>query len=573
MNISPDRPLRLAFGRVPRLRADVVVLSAVVALIAWAALVPLGYLLARALVVDGRFTLAPLRRAFADQDLLPLVGNSLAFAAGATLLAVTAGTVLAYLVERTDLPFRRTILVVSLVPLIVPGILYTISWIFLAAPRTGALNTLLEPVLGPGTFDVFGLGGMILVEGLHLAPVVLLVMVAAFRSLDPALEESARMSSASELTVFRRVSLPLVRPALAIAVLLVLVRALEAFEVPALLGLPGNTWVLTSRIWRALSFYPADYGTASSFALLLLTFMTLGVYLHTRLSRRGRRFQTVTGKGFRPAPVRLRRWRWPVTTMVGAYLLVAVVLPLLLLVYVSTQPFYAAPSLARLGQASLGNYADVLTDAASLRAARNSVLLAVAAASAVAILGAVAAWLVVRTRIRGRWLVGGLALIPLVMPGLVLGQAILFAYLRLPVPVYGTLWILLIAYVTRFLPYGLASATASMYQVGSELEESARTSGASWWPTFRRVVLPLVAPGLLAGWLAVVIFSLRELSSSILLYSPGDEVLAVRLWEEFQNGRFGEVSALGVLMVVGLLPLVGAAYALGSRVGISRYRG
>ena len=569
MSVAPDRPLRLARSLL-RIRAEALVLTGVVALVAWAALVPLVYLLARALAVDGRLSLAPMRAAIRDDELLPLVANSLVFASGSTLLATTVGAALAYLVERTDLPFRRVILVAALVPLIVPGILYTIAWIFLAAPRTGALNALVEPLLGPGIFDVFGLGGMILVEGLHLAPVVLLIMVAAFRSLDPALEESARMSAANELTVLRRVSLPLVRPALAIAMLLVLIRSLEAFEVPALLGMPGGTWVLTSRIWRALTLYPADYGTASAFALLLLAVTTLGIYLHTRLSRRGRRFQTVTGKGFRAAPVRLRAWRWPVTTLVGVYLLVAVALPLLVLVYVSTQPFYAAPSLARLREATLGNYVEVVSDAASFRAARNSVVLAVAAATAAVLLGAAAAWLVVRTRIRGRWIVSGLALVPLVMPGLVLGQAILFAYLRLPLPVYGTLWILLIAYVTRFMPYGIASATASMYQVGSELEESARTSGASWWPTFRRVVLPLVAPGLLAGWIAVVIFALRELSSSILLYSPGDEVLAVQLWQEFQSGRFGQVAALGVLMVLGLLPFVGAAYALGSRAGIAK---
>ena len=569
MSVAPDRPLSVVH-RVPRVRAEVLVLAGVVALIAWAALVPLVYLLARAVAVDGRLTFAPMRAAFRDDELMTLVGNSLAFAAGATLLAITVGTTLAYLVERTDLPFRRVILLASLVPLIVPGILYTISWIFLAAPRTGALNALAEPILGPGTFDVFGLGGMILVEGLHLAPVVLLIMVAAFRSLDPALEESARMSSANELTVFRRVSLPLVRPALAIAVLLVLIRSLEAFEVPALLGMPGGTWVLTSRIWRALTLYPVDYGTASAFALVLLALTALGVYLHTRLSTRGRRFQTVTGKGFRAAPVRLRGWRWPVTALVNLYLLFAVALPMLILLYVSMQPFYAAPSLARLREATLENYVEVVTDAASVRAAKNSVVLAVAAASAAVLLGAVAAWLVVRTRIRGRWIVSGLTLVPLVMPGLVLGQAILFTYLRLPLPVYGTLWILLIAYVTRFMPYGIASATASMYQVGSELEESAQTSGAGWWPTFRRILLPLVAPGLIAGWIAVVVFALRELSSSILLYSPGGEVLAVQLWQEFQSGRFGQVSALGVLMVVGLLPLVAAAYAFGSRAGIAK---
>jgi len=546
------------------LRVETLVLAAVVALVAYAALVPLGYLVSRAFVEDGRPTLAGVLDALRADDLATLVLNSLLFAAGSTLLAAALGTGLAFLVERTDLPLRRVVLVLALVPLIVPGILYTIAWIFLASPRSGALNVALEPVAGEGTLDVFGLGGMVVVEGLHLTPIVLLVMVAAFRSLDPAFEEAARLSAARPWTVFSRVSLPLVRPALLVAGLVVLVRALEAFEVPALLGIPGGTWVLTSRIWRALSFSPADYVEASVYSLLLLVLAAVGVYAHTRLSR-GRRFQTVTGRGFRPPLVRLGRWRWPLAGVVGAYLAVAVALPLLLLVYVSTQPFYAAPSLDRLRLTTFANYADVLGDPAALRAARNSAVLAAGAATLVMLLTAVASWIVVRTRARGRWLVGGLAFVPLVMPGIVLGEALLFTYLRLPVPVYGTLWILLIAYVTRHLPYGMASATASMHQVGSELEESARASGARWWPTFRRVVLPLAAPGLLAGWLAIATLSLRELSSSIVVYSPGNEVLSIRIWEQYENGSFPELAALGVLIVVAVVPLVAAAYALGAR--------
>jgi iron(III) transport system permease protein len=554
-----------AARRARAIRPETGLLALVVALVAYLALLPLGYLLARAFVEDGRLTFAGVRDALAAEDLSALVANSLVFSAGATAIAAVAGTALAFLVERTDLPLRRAVLAVSLVPLIVPGILYTIAWIFLASPETGALNVLLEPVVGARFVDVFGLGGMVAVEGLHLAPVVLVVMVAAFRSLDPALEESARLSAARPWTVFRRVSLPLVRPALLVAVLVVMVRSLEAFEVPALLGIPGGTWVLTSRIWRALSFFPADYVEASVYSLFLLALAAIGVYLHTRLSRRGRRYQTVTARGFRAPLVRLGRWRWPLAALVAAYLTVAVVLPLLLLVYVSTQPFYAPPSFDRLGLATLANYGDALGDAGTLRAARNSAILAVASATAVVLLAAVASWIVVRSRVRGRWLVGALAYLPLVLPGLVLGEALLFAYLRLPVPVYGTLWILLLAYVTRFLPYGMASATASMHQVGNELEESARTSGAAWWPTFRRVVLPLAAPGLLAGWVAIMTLSLRELSSSIVVYSPGNEVLAIRIWELYEAGRFGVLAAIGVLMVVAIVPLVAAAYALGSR--------
>jgi iron(III) transport system permease protein len=555
-----------ARARLGRVRTETVVLAAVVLVIAYAALVPLGYLLARAFVEDGRPTLAGVVDALRGNEVSALLANSLVFAAGSTLLAAALGTGLAFLVERTDLPFRRGILALALVPLVVPGILYTISWIFLASPRTGTLNVALEPLLGPGTLNVFGLGGMIAVEGLHLTPIVLLVMVAAFRTLDPALEEAARLSAARPWTVFRRVSLPLVRPALLVAVLLVLIRALEAFEVPALLGIPGGTWVLTSRIWRALSFFPADYVVASVYSLLLLALAGAGVYAHARLSR-GRRFQTVTGRGFRPPLVRLGRWRWPLGVAVAVYLAVAVALPLLVLLYVSTQPFYASPSLERLRLTTFANYADVLGDRDSLRAARNSLVLAAGSATVVMLLTALASWIVVRTRARGRWLVGALAFVPLVMPGIVLGEALLFTYLRLPVPVYGTLWILLIAYATRYLPYGMASATASMHQVGSELEESARASGAAWWPAFRRIVLPLAAPGLLAGWIAIVTLSLRELSSSIVVYSPGNEVLAIRIWEQYENGNFPQLAALGVLMVAAIVPLVAAAYALGSRAG------
>ena len=546
-------------------RAQTTVIAFVVALVSYLALLPLGYLFARAFIHDGRPTFAGVRRALRAEDITGLVANSLVFAIGATALAAIAGTGIAFLVERTDLPFRRAVLALSLVPLIVPGILYTISWIFLASPETGALNVLIEPLVGPRFVSVFGLGGMIVVEGLHLAPIVLVVMVAAFRSLDPSLEESARMSAAGPWTVFRRVSLPLVRPALLVAVLLLLVRALEAFEVPALLGMPGQTWVLTSRIWRALSTFPPDYVEASVFSLLLLGLATIGVYLHARLSRRARRFQTVSARGFRAPVVQLGAWRWPLAFLVAAYLAIAVVLPLLLLLYVSTQPFYAPPSLDRLGRTTLTHYGDVLADPGTRRAALNSVLLAVGAATVVVGISAVASWVVVRTKARGRWLVGAATFVPLVLPGLVLGEALLFAYLRLPVPVYGTLWILLIAYVTRYLPYGMASATASMHQVGNELEESARVSGATWWPAFRRVLLPLAAPGLLAGWLAVITLAFRELSSSIVVYSPGNEVLAIRIWEQYESGHFPELAALGVLMVLGLVPLVAAAYSLGSR--------
>lgn len=549
-------------------RVETPLLAGSVVLIGYLTLLPLAYLLWQAFFDGGTPTLEFFRDAYAAYGLGELAWNSLLFAFGSTVLAVTAGTMLAYIVVRTDVPARTLLFVGALVPLVVPGVLYTIAWIFLASPRIGALNKLLEPIVGPGAFDVFSLWGMILVEGLHLAPLAFLLMAAAFRSMDPALEEAAIASGAGPWTAFRRVTLPLMRPALTASILILAIRAVEAFEVPALLGLPGGTWVFTSRIWRSLGEYPPAYGRAGAYALSLLTLALIGVLAHTLLSRRSRSFQTVTGKGFRPRPVQLGAWRWPATIAVVAYIAVAAVLPLLVLLYVSTQPFYSSLSLDGLSQMTLDSYASLLGDEQLLRAAKNSLLLGVGCATAVMLAMAVVSWLLVRTQIRGRWLVDGLAFLPIAIPGLVLGVALLIIYLRFPVPVYGTLWILFIAYFTRFMPYGIRSSSISMAQIGRELEESAQVAGASWWSTFRRVLLPLMLPGLVAGWIYIMLVSLRELSTSILLYSPGNEVLSIVIWERYENGAFPELAALGILMVLVTGALAAAAYRLSVRLGI-----
>jgi iron(III) transport system permease protein len=184
------------------------------------------------------------------------------------------------------------------------------------------------------------------------------------------------------------------------------------------------------------------------------------------------------------------------------------------------------------------------------------------------LLTAVAAWVVVRTRLRGRSLVDNLAFMPLTIPGLVLGVALLFVYLRIPIGIYGTLWVLFIAYLTRFMPYGMRYSSTSMFQIGRELEESAQMSGAGWWHTFRRVVLPLLAPGLIAGWIYIVIVSFRELGASVLLYSPGKEVLSIVIWEQWRDGLLTEVAALGVMLIGALVVLVAIAYKLGARIGV-----
>jgi iron(III) transport system permease protein len=217
---------------------------------------------------------------------------------------------------------------------------------------------------------------------------------------------------------------------------------------------------------------------------------------------------------------------------------------------------------------SLANYPHEWRDPVIRHAVINSLYVGIGAATAVMFLAAIASWVVVRTRLRGRWLIDNLAFLPLTIPGLVLGVALLTIYLRVPIGIYGTLWILFMAYMTRYMPYGMRYASTSMFQIGRELEESAQMSGAGWWHTFRRVVLPLLTPGLVAGWIYIVIVSFRELGSSVLLYSPGKEVLSIVIWEQWRDGLLTEVAALGVMLIGALIVLVAVAYKLGARIGV-----
>ena len=547
-----------------------VVLTLVAVTVAYLALVPLIYLLWGAFVDGQGFTLDAFARAYGDPrlGLGTLAANTVIFATFATLLSVVLGTALAYLTERTDVPFRRLIFALSLVPEIIPGILYTIAWIFLGSPKIGVINSWLEPIFGPGTLNVFSMPGMIFVQGIDGVPLVYLLMYAAFRSIDPSLEETAFMSGARLREVVTKITVPMAAPAIFGAVLITGIRNIESFETPALLGMPGGIWVFTSRIWWALGRLPPDYGQAAAYSISLLLICAIGVYLYSLLSRRGKAFQTVTGKGFRPTRMRLGRARWPIGSAVLMYLMIAVGLPVLILVYLSFQPFYQVPSLETLGSMSADNYRYIFSQDLTLRSFRNSIILGVTASAVVVFLGAMVSWIVIRTKARGRWMLDSLSFLPLVIPGLVLGVALIFLYLRFPLAIYGTGWILLIAYVTRFMPYGVRYISTSMFQIGSELEESAESCGASWWETFRRVTLPLLAPGLIACFVFVLMISVRELSASILLYSPGQELLSVSIWSLYQAGQLGALSALGMVMIGLLLVLILVARKVGGKFGL-----
>jgi iron(III) transport system permease protein len=562
----------------PRRRLEIqwVVIGVCIAAVLWLALIPLGFLLWQSFFtpqtarVPAQFTLGNYVQAYSTLETLRLFLNSLLFAVGAALLSFVLGTALAWMNERTNTPMKKLFFGLSVIPLIIPSILFTVAWILLASPKIGIINLLLQRWFDTDIVFVnaYTLPGMIWVDGLHYSPMAFLFMTAAFRSMDPALEESAMMSGANLFQVIRRITLKLSWPAILATLLILFVRSIESFEVPALLGLPAGIQVFTSSIYDAIHQYPSQVGLASAYGVTLLAITSGAIFFQSRLARRGGRYATVTGKGFRPRPIDLGPWRFVTAGIFIVYFLLIVGLPFLVLLWSSFQKFYSVPSAAALQNLTLDAYRFILTYPNIGRSVWNSLLLAFGSATVVMLLASVICWIVVKSRLPGRALLDNIASLPIVFPGLVLGLAIMVFYLNVDIGIYGTLWILLLAYVTRFLPYGLRYSTASMLQIHKELEESAAMSGASWGAIFVRIVLPLLKPGLLAGWIYIALVSVRELSSSILLYSPDTEVVSVVIWELWENGQYVELSALGVLLILVLFVVVQLAQLVGGRFGV-----
>jgi len=553
-----------------------VVIGAAIAFVVYIAAVPLLFLLWQSFrtpetaTVPAVFTLGNYVTAYGTLETLRLFWTSIQFALGASMLAFCVGTTLAWMNERTNTPFKSVFFALSLIPLVIPSILFTVAWILLASPQIGIINELFQDWFGMSgpPFDIYSLGGMIWVDGLHYSPMAFLLMSAAFRAMDPSLEESATMSGASVLQVAWRITLKLSWPAIVATILILFVRSLESFEVPALLGLPVGIEVFTSSIYTAVHRYPSQVGLASAYGVALIVITTIGVYAVSRLSSRGTKYATMTGKGFRPRQIDLGGWRWFTASVFVAYFALIVVLPFLVLLWSSVQKFYTVPSREALRNLTLDPYRFVFSYPDLGMTVWNSLVLSFGTATIVMLVTSVICWVVVKTKLRGRWILDNVASLPLVFPGIVLGLSIMIFYLNVDVGVYGTIWILFIAYVTRFLPYGLRYNTTSMLQIHKELEESAAMCGASWTTTFRRIVLPLLKPGLLAGWIYVMIVSIRELSSSILLYSPDTRVVSIVIWELWENGQYVELSALGVLFILSLLVLVLFARLVAQRYGI-----
>ena len=510
-------------------------------------------------------------KAYFDKEFYLLLLNSVYYALGTCSVTFVIGTFLAWVSERTNTPFKKLFVVMSLIPFIIPGILSTISWILLLSPKIGLINLAIKGVLGleNAPFNIYTMWGMIWAEAIHLYPLVFLLMSAAFRNMDTSLEEAALTAGSSTFQTFRKVTLPLMRPAMFSLLLINFVRGIEAFEVPALIGVPAKISVFTTKIFLAIHQFPSDFGLAGAYAVTLLAISTTGVIIYGKITRKEERYATVTGKGYRPRVIDLGGWKYLTLGISCLIFLLAVVLPVFVLLWSSFIPYYGVPSKELMDKMTWANYQYILNYPLALTAFKNSFYLSVGSATLVMLLTSVIAWITVKTKLPGRALLDNMTFIPIAMPGIVLGVSLIWVYLTLPIPIYGTIWVLLLAYITKFMPYGIRAASASMIQINNELEEASFTSGGTWFQTFRKVILPLLMPGFTAGWIYISIIALRELSTSILLYSYNSTVLSIMAFDLWEGGQYTYVCALGVLMVLLLITMAFVARKLGAKIGIA----
>jgi len=516
------------------------------------------------------FTFENYTRAFASRYLPQATLNTAIFAIGSSAIAFFFGAFLAWVTERTNSPFRSMLYVLAVSRVILPGVLVTFSWIILLSPEIGIINKMLVTVLGLPTspFNVYSMLGLIWVEGIDLIPLAFLLMASAFRSMDPALEEAAMVAGSGPLAILRRITLPMMKPALLSALVLLIIRGIESFETPALLGLRANIFVYTTEIWLNSTRAPTDYGLAGAYAMVLVIISAVLILIYLRLTAHSERFMTITGKGFRPRLIDLGQWKALTAAVSLLILFLVFVLPMLTIAWMSLVPSHLASTLEGFSSMSLGAYWDALVFPLTLQGVQNSMILSLTSASGVTLITAVIAYIVVKTKIRGRGMLDFLAFVPYVVPGIIFGLSVLWFYLNVMPFLYGTLTILFLAYLGKYLPVAMRINVACMAQVHSDLEEAAATCQSSWGKSFVKITLPLIRPGLVAAWIWVFTHSFREIPTAMILSYPGTEPVGIVMFKYWEDSTYQRLAAFGVMLFIVLLVTSLIAMRIGKRFGI-----
>jgi iron(III) transport system permease protein len=478
-----------------------------------------------------------------------VIGNTALVGVGTTVLAVGLGGLLALALARINTPGRELLSQLVPLPLYITPLLTAIAWSWLGSPRGGLINLLFREALGiESLVNLQSAGGIIFVAGLAYVPLPFLLIGAALRGMDPSLEESARIHGATTAAALRLVTLPLVLPAMLGSAILVFVQAMGLFSVPAVLGMPGGFYVAGTEIYRLINSFPARVSQAAAWGFLLLA-VTAGLIWAQNAFLNRRSYVTVTGKAFRPRTLEIGSSRYVLAALAWLYVVAAVLLPVATLIWAALINFITIDP--KLMAFDLRHFRYVLFEyPKTYLAMRNSLVLGAAAATCACALGLGIGWVIVRTRSAARTYLDQVSMFPLAMPSMVLALGLLWVYTRTPMlPVYGTIWILLIAYVTHYLPFSVRASSGALRQLHRELEDAARMSGASWTKTIRWITFPLTRPTLVATWTLLFILSMQEISSSILLYTSRTTVLSVAVFDLWEAGNVNALAALSVIQL------------------------
>lgn len=556
----------------PKSRDGAIVVSGVlIVLLTFLVLPPLVVLFRTSILVmnqgfeAGGFTLQHYANLLKGDRLATSAWNSVVFASLATVVSLLFGGALAWLVERTDVPFKPLAFLTAVISLGTPYILYVTGWLFILG-KSGPINRAWMDVTGSSSviFEVSSLTGMILIEGFLWSPLVFLLLSSTFRAANAEMEEAARMSGASVTDTVARVSLKLAQPAIVALALFVLIRNIEAFEVPALVGIPGDVTVLTTEIYRGMKKMPPDIGFVSAYAIVMVAVIAVLLHFYGKLSERAERFASITGKGFRPRPFRLGQARWIGGLILTMNFLIVLVMPLAAILWMAVTPFIQPVRLSAFSRITFENFVHVFSDSYYRELALNTIIVAAVVATVVIAITFFTGWVVARRKIGAR-IIDQLVTVPLVFPGIVLGLAMLQIALNSPVAIYGTLSIIILGFVIRYVPYGMRYSFSGVLQIHNELEQAAAVSGANTMELLVKVIAPLLAPALASAWIFVFLIASKEMSMPLLLAGPKSQTIPVAMFELWSSGQSGEVAALGLIWASAMTVLSGTFYALTRR--------
>lgn len=519
---------------------------------------------------EARFTTLNYLRLYTDPFVVTALSNTLRFALMTVLVALFFGVSIAWLVERTDLPGKSAIYAVMSLSILLPGFFTAMGWLFLLHPRIGMVNLWIMRLTGlpQAPLSVTTVTGMGWVQGLSLASLAFVLTSASFRSMDPALEEAATAHGAGFIQMLRRVFAPLVFPGLLASSIYIFTIGIGAFDTPAIIGLSNRVYTFSTFVYAQSVTGDSlpEYGPIAAMSALVAVIAVLLSTWYGRVIKKANQYQVVTGKGYRPRQYELGRWIWPAWFFIGAYFFLSKVIPFLLLIWAAGLPYFQPPSLRAIGTLSLENFRNIPLDLLA-RGAKNTGILMFVVPTLALLVSFAFSWMVVRSRSRFRALIDFFAFLPHAIPGIIFGVGALFVALFVlkGLPLYGSLTLLAIVYVVDRLSFGTRVLNSALIQIHHELEEAAAMCGATGLRIARSVLAPLVWPALLNGWLWMMLLTLRELTLATILFSPSNITMPVVVWNIWISGNFGMASAITLLLLASLAPLVMVYWVLGRR--------